>query len=315
MSVATAAVKAASRRPKTGLAHLVASGVLWGTGGLTGTLLARVTGLSPLSVAAYRLTAGGALIVIFLTLTGRRWPRGRAAWARIGAVGLLAAVFQGSYFTAVSLTSVSLATLVTIGSAPVIVLAVEVATRRRRLTALTAAITLLVLSGLGLMAGFPHGFQPAATLASVAMALLAAAGFATVTLIGSRPVPRLDDLAVTGFGFTMGGLLLMPLAAVVAGIGFHPAPTALGLLVALGTGPTAVAYTLYFRGLRTAAASTGALLTLLEPLTGAVLAALVLGDRLGITGMAGAALLAVAVILTARARAGGGQAGYGTAHR
>jgi hypothetical protein len=45
------------------------------------------------------------------------------------------------------------------------------------------------------------------------------------------------------------------------------------LLIALGTGPTAVAYTLYFRGLRTAAASTGALLSLLEPLTGTILAA------------------------------------------
>ncbi len=34
-------------------------------------------------------------------------------------------MFQSCYFTAVSLSSVSLATLVTIGSAPVIVLAVE----------------------------------------------------------------------------------------------------------------------------------------------------------------------------------------------
>lgn len=301
MSASTAA-QAASHHPKSGLAHLVVSGVLWGTGGLTGTLLGRATGLSPLSVAAYRLAAGGALIVIFATVTGRRWPHTRAAWERIGAVGLLAAVFQSSYFTAVSLTSVSLATLVTIGSAPVMVLAVEVVTRRQRLTITTAGIAVAMLSGLGLMAGFPHGFRPTAMLASVAMALLAAAGFATVTLIGTRPVPGLDNLAVTGFGFTVGGMLLMPLAAVVAGIGFHPGPTSLGLLAALGTGPTAVAYTLYFRGLRTAAASTGALLTLLEPLTGAILAALILGDRLGSPGIAGAAMLSAAVILTARER-------------
>jgi len=76
---------------------------------------------------------------------------------------------------------------------------------------------------------------------------------------------------------------------------------AIGLLIALGTGPTAVAYTLYFRGLRTVAASTAALLALLEPLTGALLGALILGDRLGSTGIAGAAILAAAVILTVRA--------------
>jgi DME family drug/metabolite transporter len=141
-------------------------------------------------------------------------------------------------------------------------------------------------------------------LASAGMAVLAAAGFAAVTLTGARPVPGLDDATMTGFGFTVGGLALMPLAAVLGGIGFRPGPAAIGLLLALGTGPTAVAYTLYFRGLRTAAASTAALLTLLEPLTGAILATFILGERLSATGMAGAAILAIAVILTVRVNAG-----------
>src|SRR4029077_5146155 len=69
-------------------------------------------------------------------------------------------------------------------------------------------------------------------------------------------------------------------AWVAGGPAFRPGLAAIGLLVALGTGPTAVAYTLYFRGLRTAAASTAARLALLEPLTGAILAALLLGERL-----------------------------------
>jgi drug/metabolite transporter, DME family len=118
-------------------------------------------------------------------------------------------------------------------------------------------------------------------------------------VLGARPVPGLDDLAVTGFGFTLGGLALLPLAAGTGGLGFRPGLAALGLLTALGTGPTAVAYTLYFRGLRSTAAGTAALLALLEPLTGVVLAALILGDRLGPTGIAGAVILAAAVALTA----------------
>ncbi len=61
-----------------------------------------------------------------------------------------------------------------------------------------------------------------------------------------------------------------------------------------------MAYTLFFRGLRTAAASTVALLTLLEPLTGAILAAFILGQRLSATGIAGAIILAAAVIVTVR---------------
>ena len=93
----------------------------------------------------------------------------------------------------------------------------------------------------------------------------------------------------------------MPLAQLAGGMAVRPSLAALGLLAALGTGPTAVAYTLYFRGLRSAAASTAALLTLLEPLTGAILAALVLGEQLSVTGMAGAAMIGAAVILAVRA--------------
>jgi drug/metabolite transporter, DME family len=288
--------------------YLVMSGLLWGTGGLTGTEFGRVTGLSALAVAAYRLLAGGGLIVIFRIATGtagaargpgRWWPAGpgaRAAWTRIAVTGLLAAAFQGCYFTAVSLTSVSLATLVTIGGSPVIV---QVAERLRGRGRGSAGATVLALCGLGLLAGLPSGGPgSAAVLASAGFALLAAAGFATLTLTGASPVPGLDDLTVTGFGFTFGGLVLLPFAA-VSGLAFRPEPAAIGLLIALGTGPTAAAYTLYFRGLRGAPAGTAALIALLEPLTATVLAALLLGDRLSLSGMAGAALLLAAVAATA----------------
>ena len=295
---------AAVCRPATGLSYLVISGLLWGTGGLAGSLLGRVAGLSPIAVAAARLTTGGVLIVGYLTLTGRARPPGRAAWTRITVIGLLAAFYQSCYFTAVSLSSVPLATLVTIGSAPVIVLGAERVAGRPggRLAVVTTG---LAVTGLGLLVGLPSGFRETAVLASAGLAVLAAAGFAAITLTSSRPVPGLDDLTMTGFGFTIGGLLLMPVAQLAGGITFRPGPAAIGLLVALGTGPTAVAYTLYFRGLRTAAASTAARLTLLEPLTGAILAALLLGERLSGTGIAGAAIIGAAVMLTVQADRGG----------
>lgn len=69
---------AAARRTATGLWSLVLAGVLWGTGGLTGSLLAHETGLSPLAVAAYRLAtlitigASPALVLSTEWITGRR---------------------------------------------------------------------------------------------------------------------------------------------------------------------------------------------------------------------------------------------------
>jgi DME family drug/metabolite transporter len=118
-------------------------------------------------------------------------------------------------------------------------------------------------------------------------------------------VTGLDSLTLNGYGFTLGGVMLLPLAAAFGGgLGFRPALAPAGLLAALAAGPTAAAYTLYFRGLRNAPASTAALLTLIEPLAAAVLAALVLGDRLSATGIAGAALLLAAVVRTVRAEPG-----------
>jgi drug/metabolite transporter, DME family len=308
MHVFVTGLSAVRRRPGSGLPYLVISGLLWGTGGLTGSLLGREAGLSAIAVAAYRLAAGGLLIIAFRALAGRPWPAGRAAWTRITVIGLLAAFFQSCYFTAVSLTSVPLATLVTIGSAPVIVLAAARVTGQPA-GRHAAATTALAVTGLGLLVGLPSGFGETAVLASAGMAVLAAAGFAAMTLTGSRPVPGLDDLTVTGFGFTIGGLALMPLAELAGGIGFRPAPASIGLLIALGTGPTAVAYTLFFRGLRSAAADTAALMALLEPLTGAVLADLLLGERLSATGIAGAAVIGAAVIITVRANRGAGRVG------
>jgi len=280
---------------------LVLSGLLWGTGGLIGTLFGRAAGLSALSVAAYRLLAGGGLIVAFLILTGRRRPSGRAAWTRIIVIGLLSALFQGCYFAAIALTSVSLATLVTIGGTPVIVAVIEQARGRRTLDRAGVITIALALAGLALLVGRPGGgFSETAVLASAGLALLSAAGFAAVTLLGASPVPGLDELTLNGFAFSLGGLALLPLAALGGGLAFRPGPASAGLLAALGIGPTAVAYTLYFYGLRRASASTAALLSLIEPLTAAVLGALLLGNRLSATGMAGAVLLLAAVVRAVR---------------
>ena len=212
----------ARHRRGTGLACLVSAGLLWGTGGLADGLLGRSSGLPALSVAAYRLTAGGALIIAFLVLTGRRWPAGRAAWTRIAVIAGLAAMFQSCYFTAVSLTSVSLATLVTIGSGPVLVLAAE-RVRGGRPGRLAGGATGLALTGLVLLAGLPSGgFRETAVLAGAGMAVLAAAGFATLTLISARPVAGLDDLTATGLGFDLGGLVLLPAAVAAGRVGFTP---------------------------------------------------------------------------------------------
>jgi drug/metabolite transporter, DME family len=290
-------------RAANGLPYLIVAGFLWGAGGLTGTLLAREGGLSPLGVAAGRLGVGGLLLVVFLVVTRQKLPRGRAAWTRIVVLGLLAAEFQATYFAAVARTGVSLATLLTIGASPVLVLLAEAVTGRRRLTPKVVATAVLALAGLGLLVGVPaDGLDLTQMLTGGGFALLAATGFATMTLVAARPVEGLDELVSTGVGFTLGAVALAPLA-VAGGLSFTVTPASIALLLALGIGPTALGYAAYFRGLRTSAAGTAALMALLEPLVGTALAVLILGERLGAAGWVGAALLIVALGLESRSSA------------
>ncbi|AUI57495.1 DMT family transporter [Amycolatopsis sp. BJA-103] len=274
-------------------AALVLAGVLWGTGGLAGSLLASRAGLHPLSVAAYRLLIGGVIATGCLWLTGglRGLPRTPEARRRLLTVGGLFALFQTSYFVAVSLSSVSVATMTTIGSAPVL-LAVATAVKSRRLPSAWTTVSLAgSLIGLALLQWTPG---EEADVAGVLFALLAAAGFAALTLVTATRVDGLDPLPTTAFGCLIGGAALTP-AALWFGMAVPPQVDVLALVVYFGVVPTALAYAAYFRGLEGAHPVLAALSALLEPLTAALLSMVVLGERLGAVGWCGAAVLIAAL--------------------
>lgn len=279
---------------------LLAAGVLWGTGGLAGSLLASLATLHPLSVATYRLLLGGVLTAGLLAATGglRGLVRTPEVVRRILFAGALLAVFQASYFIAVILTSVSVATMVTIGSVPVFVAAAGAIAERRAPATSTLVSILAALLGLLLLTWSPDGAgHRGQLLAGLAFALLAGGGFATLTLLTRRPVAGLDSLRTTAFGCLAGGVLLLPFALWL-GMWLPVDIEVLALALYLGAVPTALAYTAYFLGLSGAHPVLAALAALLEPLTAALLAALLLGERLGVTGWSGAGLLVLALAVS-----------------
>ena len=265
-------------------AALVLAGVLWGTGGLAGSLLGELAGLHPLAVAAYRLLVGGGVGTLFVVLKGGTLPRTREAAKRLLAVGGLFALFQASYFAAVELSSVSIATMTTIGAAPVVVTLAGMR-KPRGWTLVSVAGT---LAGLVLLRWSPD--QPAHLVGGLAFALLAAAGFAALTMLTAKPVEGLEPLPTTAFGCLIGGVLLTPLAS-WSGMALPLHADVLAVACYLGAIPTALAYAAYLRGLADAHPVLGALSAVLEPLTAAVLSAVLFGERLGVTAWCGAAVL------------------------
>lgn len=286
-----------------GVPALVTAGLMWGTGGVLGTAFGAAADLPSTAVAACRLGGGGVLLVLYAVAGGLGRPQGTAAYRRIAIIGALAAVFQGAYFAATSLLGVAAATLVAIGSAPVVCVAVESFTDRRRPDPVAVRTVAVGVIGLVFLVGAPADVPTTTAVVGAATALLSGTSFAAITLVGRRPVAGLSESAMTGWSFLLGGAILV---AVLGPTGGLRAPTvtatAVVLLLALAVIPTAAAYTFWFRGLRTAPASTATVIGLLEPLTGTVLAMIVLGERLTLVGLVGAALLLVAVVDTSRPR-------------
>lgn len=286
-------------------ALVVTGALLWGTGGLSGAALGAVGGLSPSAVAAVRLGLGGAVLVIGLLIARRpARPVGRAAVRRVVLLGVLLAAYQAAYFAAVRATSVSEATFIALGAAPVLVAVVGVVRHRRRPGGTVVLATALALLGLALLV-LVGGPAPGAAgrddgVGGPLLALLAAAAFAGIIGVNRRPVPGLEPVTTTAAAFVLGGALLVPwalLAGSRAGEATASHPVHAWLLAAfLAVVPTALAWWAYLAGGPGVPATTAALAALLEPLTAALVAALLLGERLGAAGLVGGLLLLGATV-------------------
>jgi drug/metabolite transporter, DME family len=274
-------------------AMLVTAGVLAGTGGLAGALLAAAGHLHPVSVAAYRLLTGGLCAVAVVAGTGRlRYLRAHPV--RLLGCGALLAECQAAYQVSIADISVSLATLITTGSMPVFV-ALVTAVRTRRLPEGRAVVAIAgSVAGLALLCGGPAGVDAWHTATGVVMALLAGAGFAALALFAERPVA--GQAAITSAALLVGGLLLAPFG-LAYGMALPLTGHVLALVGFLAVVPTALAYAAFFLGVRHAGATAAALASVLEPLTATLLSVAFHGERLSLAGIGGALLIAAALTL------------------
>lgn len=277
--------------------YAVAAASLWGGGGVAGVLFGDHVGVSPLGIAAWRMAIAGVALLGFLAVTGKFRPStwSPAAWRRMITTGLLTAAFEAAFFGAIHLSSVGLATLIGIGSAPVFVAVYDAVVLHVRPAPRALVALGLALVGLVLLVGGGVAQEPG-VLGGALLACVAGAAFAAITIVNRRPVPGLGAIDLTGVAFTVGAIVIIPFALWT---GLEVPTDAKGWLLALlmGLAFTALAYALYLTALQTVPPFVATVVTLLEPLIGAILGALLLSERLGVPGIIGGALLGTAVVL------------------
>lgn len=311
-----------------GLLYVAVAAASWGTTGATADLVMEGSGLGPVALTFWR-TAGGLLLLLAVGIplrrrsagaprrTGRPGRPGRPGEtlprraARILVTGLALTVFQVAYFGAVEGTGIAVGTVVTLGAAPVLVAIGGRVFMGERLggggvLAVAGAFTGLAVLMLG------NDGTGAVRPVGVALALLSAAGYAVVTLYAralEHQGRATDPFTTTVSSFVVGTVALLPFAAAE---GLWPQTRELGrtlwLTGYLVTVPTALAYGLFFAGLVVVRATTVSVITLLEPVTAAAIAVLLLGERLTAATAAGTVVLLCAVVALAVAEARGAAA-------
>ncbi len=268
-----------------GLLYLIVAGAAWGTAGAAGSLVYRASDMGPVALSFWRCAVGAAL------LSGVRLlrPRTRAATPvprahrllRAGATGAGLAVFQTAYFAAVEATGLAVATVVTLGAGPVLIALGARLTLGERLGRAGLAAVAGALAGLGvLVLGNGGG---AVRPSGVLLALASAAGYSAMTLLTRRwgRAGGADHSATTVGAFVVCCLCLLPFAVVEGLVPHSGEPVRLlWLLAYIGTVPTALAYALYFAGAAVVRSATVSVIMLLEPVSAAVLAVALLGERL-----------------------------------
>jgi DME family drug/metabolite transporter len=278
---------------------------LWGTTGVVTQAVYDLRATNALSITFLRLgVAALMLLALCWQQLGRRmWQVKRRDALLMLSMGAMQATSQYCYFAAIANCGVTIATLVTICLAPVIVVLLAAFFLRERVTRRILLALVGALVGTALLTGAPSGQKAfGSLLVGVLLSLASAATYAMVILLARMLSGRYHSLQVNVVSFAIGTLLLLACSLLTTPLVLSYPTTGWLLLLYLGVVPTALAYMLFQVGMCSTPATLTSILTFCEPLTAAILAWLLFGERLSLLGLLGAALLLGAMALLALAQ-------------
>ncbi len=293
---------------------VLVAAVLWGTLGICGTVAGR-EGVSSIEVAFWRAAFAGVFFVGHAAIMRPRLPRGLDLVAT-AAFGLVAvSLFYGSYQVAVIAGGASLASVL-LYTAPAFVAVLGWLLLREKLGRLEVAGVLASIGGIALISlGGGEGVHPSPP--ALGAGVTAGVSYALYYLFGRHYYRRYTPSAVFAVMMPVGALGLLALLAVLdltdahAGTGalaqiasgvsleqvLRNSPIAWACLVTLGFVCTYLAYLANGAGLAHMPATRASVISSLEPVVAAALAALLFAERLSALGLVGAAFVVGAALL------------------
>lgn len=288
--------------PLLGALFVAAASILWGTTGTAATLAPSV---SPLAIGAVAMGAGGLLQALYAAkaITSQRRAL-LARWRLVLLAAAAVAVYPPAFYSSMHLSGVAVGTVVSIGSAPIAAALIERFTDRKPLTRRWIIGALLGVAGAALLSFAGHAdhslgnhgggkgaISPWASTAGILLGLVAGGTYALYSWAAHRLIRGgVSSRAAMGSVFGVGGLLLMPVLA-VTGAPLLESWTNFSVGAYMALVPMFAGYVLFGWGLARIHASTATGISLLETVVAAVLAVLVVGERLPALGWLGTAVV------------------------
>lgn len=283
-----------------GIASVLASATGFGAVGIFGTIASDV-GLSIPTVLAFRFAIATVVLWSLLAVRGRARPlTGRTlAWAIVLGVAGYGAM-SGFYFWGLEYLTAGLVAIV-LYTYPAMVVVLTVATNPQRVSRTLLAALGLSLGGVALIVGAdPVGADPR----GVCIVLGAAVSYAGYMTGSERVLESVEPQVLTAHVLPAAGIAFLAIG-VVSGTFAVPSASettawAWGTLAALSVLSTAGPILLLYAGLPRIGASRASIVSTAEPAVTVALGAVILGEPVTPSTVAGGVLVVVGVLLIHR---------------
>lgn len=283
------------RQKRNGVLFMIVAGLTWGTSGTISRFAPAAAVAQPLTLACARVLLGGLMLCLLSLACGRgsRFLRSRDALC----AGVCSALNQIGFFMAMDSVGVALGTMIVIGSSIVMagLFGAFLGERPSRLwwTAAALGIAGSVLAASG-------GESMAFRLDGLFFGLLGGLGYAAIGVFLKRMGRAgLSPTESNGAALLYGGLILLPLA-LRGDLGWLLTARGSVSVLALAFFATAVPYFCFAVALARISVAQSYAISLLEPVTAALLGVFLLGERLNGVQALGMALEFACMVLSGR---------------
>lgn len=270
---------------------------LWGCIGIFTEYLTDA-GFTSLQIVTLRAVMAAILLFFILWLRDPSLLRIRPADYRyfVGTGILSVTFFNWCYFTAINVTSLSVAVIL-LYTGPAFVVVLSALLFREKITVRKAVSLALTFAGVVLVTGlFPAGFTDI-SLYGILTGLGAGFGYALYSIFSKFALEKYPPLTIIFYTFLFASLFLIPFTWMVGPA--WPAQTftaeSLGVVLGLGLFPTVLAYLLYTEGLNRMEAGSASITAMIEPATAATLGIFLFGEQIKILQVSGIMLVLFSV--------------------